>query len=123
MKPTYLVPLVLSLIVGGCGSTVTNTDKPSGLYLGGATNVTGDFNIEVLDTPPTSEGVTIEGISCKNKLWESAPSYDKAVAVLKREVRNAGYNSVYIVSVENDSNALMKNCWSAIKATGIAATS
>lgn len=122
MKFKHLA-IALPLIVSACGSTAPNTDKPSGLYLGGATDVTGDFNILVLDTPPASEGVTIEGISCKNKLWESAPSYDKAVAVLKREAKNAGYNSIYIVSVENDANALMKNCWSAIKATGIAANS
>lgn len=103
-----------------CGSTVSNTDKPTGVYIAGATEVTGDFGVSTSERRPQTGGVAVAGVSCKNKLWEPAPSSEVAIAVLRREARNAGYNTVYISSVEPDPNALAKNCWSAIIANGVA---
>ena len=117
MKNTMAVTMVLGALTA-CGSIAPNTDKPSGFYVGGATKVTGDFGVSTSDTRPQNGGFEVSGVSCKNKLWESAPTRDRAISVLKREVRNAGYNSVYIRSVEQDPNALVKNCWSAIIAYG-----
>lgn len=107
-------------ILASCGSTVTNTDKPTGIYIAGASTVTGDFSVNVVETKPQAGGAEVSGVSCKNKFWEPAPSNDVAISVLKREVRKAGFENVYIVSVEPDPNALLKNCWSAIIARGIA---
>ena len=117
-KSLSLFIFVISL--AGCGSFVANSDKPRGFYLAGANEVSGDFGIKVAKNAPSRAGEKITGISCKNKLWEAKPTNEKAVAVLKREARDAGYNTVYIISIEKDSSALLKNCWSAIKASGIA---
>ena len=115
-----LILFVSILSMTGCGSFVANSDKPRGFYLAGADAVSGNFGIKVAENAPANGGEKVTGISCKNKLWEAKPTNEKAVAVLKREVRDAGYNTVYIVSVEKDSTAILKNCWSAIKALGIA---
>ena len=115
---------ILSVLTIGsltaCGSLVSNTDKPTGVYIAGAKEVTGDFGVSISEKPPTKGGVALSGISCKNKIWEAEPKNEVAISVLKREVQRAGYNTVFITSVEADPNALMKNCWSAIIANGIA---
>ena len=88
MKTTIVLTMALGALTA-CGSLAPNTDKPSGVYIGGATQITGDFGVATLDTRPQSGG-----FSCKNKIWEAPPTRDRAISVLKREVRNAGYNSV-----------------------------
>ena len=103
-----------------CGPLVSNTDKPTGIYLATPNNVAGDFGVKISDSKPSNGGVEITGVSCKNKLWEPAPDNETAVAVLKREVNKDGFNTVFITSIVSDPNALAKNCWSAIVATGIA---
>jgi len=118
IKLITIVP-ALALLVA-CGSTVSNTDKPTGLYIAGATDTVGDFGVEVSKTAPANGGFAVSGISCKNKLWDRAPSNSSAISTLKRETKNAGYNQVYIISVKPDPNALIKNCWKAIIANGIA---
>jgi hypothetical protein len=120
MKATELLPAMLFLALAACGSTVSNTDKPTGIYIAGATEVSGDFGVSVSEERPKNGGVEVSGVSCKNKLWEPAPTNEIAISVLKREVSNAGYDSVFITSVGPDPDALIKNCWSAIIAVGIA---
>ena len=120
IKPYYTASVLAFLV--GCGSTVTNTDKPTGIYIAGATDVTGDFGVNVVEQPPRKNGYNVSGISCKNKLWEPSPTNEAAIAVLKRETQNSGHNSVYIISVQPDPAALAKNCWAAIIAKGIAFT-
>ena len=117
MKTTIVLTMALGALTA-CGSLAPNTDKPSGVYIGGATQITGDFGVATLDDRPQSGGFEVSGVSCKNKIWEAPPTRDRAISVLKREVRNAGYNSVQFRSVEPDPNALVKNCWSAIIAYG-----
>jgi len=116
----FVVILSSLTILTACGSTVSNTDKPTGVYVGGATSVSGDYGIKVASKAPASGGKQVSGISCKNKFWEPAPDDATAISVLKREAKNSGFNSVFITSVEADPNALLKNCWSAIIAKGIA---
>lgn len=120
INPQYTALALLFLV--GCGSTVSNTDKPTGIYIAGATEVSGDFGVNVVDQPPRSGGYEVSGVSCKNKIWEPSPTNEAAIAVLKRETRNAGHNRVYIASVQPDPTALAKNCWAAIIAEGIAFT-
>ena len=120
MKINSSVSVVIACgILAACGSTAPNTDKPMGAYLGGAEKISGDFGVETVDTRPSS-GANLTGISCKNKLWEPAPTEAVAISVLKKQASAAGFNAVYINSVEQDPNAISKNCWSAIIATGVA---
>jgi hypothetical protein len=120
MKLHKLVCVLGLVSLSACGTTVSNADKPTGVYIAGATEVTGDFGVSISEAQPKNGGVSLSGVSCKNKLWEPAPSNEVAVSVLKRETQKAGYNTVYVSSVEPDPNALAKNCWSAIIAKGIA---
>lgn len=108
-----------SLALSGCGAMAPNTDKPQGIYLGGATEISGDYGVKISDNIP-EQGAQLTGISCKNKLWESAPTNEAAIGVLKKQAAAAGFNSLYVSSVEPDPKALSKNCWSAIIATGLA---
>ena len=120
MKRRAVIYLSLTLALSACGSTVANTDKPSGIYIAGATSVSGDFGVKEATRRPTTGGAIVSGVSCKNKIWDPAPSKEAAISVLKREAKDAGYNTIYIESVTSDPNALLKNCWSAIIAKGIA---
>lgn len=111
--------IVVLASVAACGPLVDNTDRPSGLYLGGGGPASGDFGVAMVDQAPAS-GTQVEGISCRNKIWEPAPTNESAIAVMRREAASAGFNSVHLTSVGPASNALMMNCWSAIRATGTA---
>jgi hypothetical protein len=118
MKVKRYLSVVALATLTACGSTVSNTDKPTGIYIAGATEASGDFGVTVATQRPNN-GKTISGVSCKNKLWEPSPTNEAAISVLKRETAKAGYNRVYIKSVKQDPSALAKNCWSAIIAEGI----
>lgn len=117
VKMSMAVAFVATM--SACGAMAPNTDKPSGIYLGGADGVSGDYGVQTSDVKP-SQGAQLTGISCKNKLWEPSPTNEVAISVLKRQASAAGFNSVYVTSVEADPNALAKNCWAAIIATGLA---
>ncbi|CUH63093.1 hypothetical protein TG4357_00475 [Thalassovita gelatinovora] len=117
MNKTFAL-IVLSS-VAACGSLVENTDKPSGIYVAGAESISGDFGVTLATKAPAS-GVHVEGVSCKNKIWDSAPTNEAALSVLRRETAKAGYNTVYVTSVEPAEDALLMNCWTAIRATGTA---
>ena len=64
----------------------------------------------------------VEGIACKNKIWDEEPTRDAAIAVLKRETAKNGYSKVRVLSIEESGFAAdtAKNCWSMIVAKGIA---
>lgn len=116
-KTCAIVAIAASL--SGCGATVPNTDKPSGIYLGGASAVTDTGSVKVVDVKP-SQGAQLTGISCKNKLWEPAPTNEAAINVLKKQAAAAGFDRLYVSSTKPDPNALAKNCWAAIIASGVA---
>lgn len=106
--------------LAGCGATVSNTDKPSGVYLAGAPSVAGDFNVRLVEAAPVSGGKPVSGVSCKNKIWDPAPSNEVAISVMRREAAKAGFDSVYLQEVAPAADALLMNCWAAIEARGLA---
>lgn len=105
--------------LSGCGALVSNTDVPTGPYISApALDETGGARLATLR--PQSGGVEMSGISCRNRVWDPAPSADRAALVLRREAAAAGFDSVVITAIAPVQNALSLNCWSAIRATGIA---
>ena len=101
---------------------VSNTDKPQGVYLFGADEVQPISSVELVETSPANSGQEVEGVSCKNKIWERAPSREAAIEVAKREAAKAGYSKLRITSVTDGGYSvdLRRNCWSIVIAKGIA---
>jgi hypothetical protein len=79
-------------------------------------------SVEIVQSSPENTGQAVEGVSCKNKIWDPAPTREAAIEVVKREAARAGYSKLRITSVvEGGYGAdLRRNCWSVIVATGIA---
>lgn len=115
MRLVFLFAITLT----ACGPFVENTDKPSALRLEGHAGLSADFGVKTATINPAS-GTPVQGISCKNLLWDAEPSADSAISVMKRKAAEAGFNTVFVASVAPDGSALIKNCWSAIVANGIA---
>ena len=112
------------LPLSACGSLATNTDVPQGVYLGLGDRpaLVDDASVKIVETgPPVGNGGTaVAGTSCKNKVWEAGPTRERAVAVMKQQAKAAGMNAIYSVDIQDDQAALLKNCWAAITATGVA---
>tara|TARA_B100000795_G_scaffold255803_1_gene227766 strand:+ start:349 stop:675 length:327 start_codon:yes stop_codon:yes gene_type:complete len=105
------------------GATVSNTDKTIGLYTGlNGMPAVAETNVELVQTSPANTGLEVEGVSCKNKLWEPAPTKEAAIQVAKLEAAKAGYTKLRVTSVKKGGNVidLRRNCWSVILAKGIA---
>lgn len=115
-----IMTVAISVALAGCGATVSNTDKPTGMYIAGAPEVTGSSGVTLSESAPAGGGQSVSGVSCKNKIWDPQPTREVAISVLQREAAKAGYDSVYVSEVGPASNALVMNCWSAIEANGIA---
>jgi uncharacterized protein YbjQ (UPF0145 family) len=62
----------------------------------------------------------IEATSCKNLMWDPAPTEEDALAQLKVKAANLGGNAVANVTYRHDGTSLNTNCWSSITATGVA---
>ncbi|MER9443882.1 hypothetical protein NKI79_21345 [Mesorhizobium sp. M0340] len=118
MKRSMLCALAMCL--AGCGTVAPNTDVPNGIYTGltPRPTIADDASVSIVSTGPA--GVSVSGTSCKNKLWQPAPSEDNAIALMKQDAKAHGMNIVHSMKVENDGSALLKNCWAAITASGIA---
>jgi len=118
--------ITIALLVTGCGTTAPNADVNQGLTgLTGRTAVVPDTAvIEIVDTGPAVQdgGRRVFGTSCKNKIWDPAPSRDNALALMKRQAVDLGFNAIHSVQVRNDPSAIAKNCWAAIVAEGVAFT-
>ena len=122
MKTVILFASLLAL--SGCiGATVSNTDKPKGLYSG----LAGAPKLEVADvqlvqTNPDNTGLEVEGVACKNKIWEPAPTTESAIQVAKIEAAKFGFSKLRLTSVVEGGNFvdLRRNCWSVVVAKGIA---
>ena len=119
LKLVFLVFTAMSLLVG-CGSLAPNTDASSGINVAGSTEVVGEIAILVDNVPNGVTQTRITGISCKNKLWDPAPSNEAAISVLRQQAAQAGYQSVSLVSTAPLDDPISINCWSAIEAVGIA---
>lgn len=115
---------LLCLGIAGCGTSAHNADVPAGVYTGlaGKPDIGDTSRVAVVPTGPSIEqgGKAVSGTSCKNKVWEPAPSEENAIALMKREAEGLSLNAVHSVSVDPDATALLKNCWSAVVAKGIA---
>ncbi|MGG7519659.1 hypothetical protein ACQ3G6_17425 [Allorhizobium undicola] len=115
--------LVIAMGVSGCGSIAQNNDVgPVRTGLGGRASVADVSGVEVTQTGPAlvKEDQRVIGTSCRNKMWDPEPSRENALNLMKQQAKARGYNAVHSVQVYNDPAALVKNCWSALIATGIA---
>lgn len=79
------------------------------------------WSIKTSDTVPS--GVTIigtaDGTSCKNKIWDPAPTTEKALEQLQLKALEAGATGIASVTyTDGGAGALASNCWSLITASG-----
>lgn len=107
----------------GCGTVAKNSDV--GLVhtgLGPAVVIAENSAVQITDTGPpiSSQTRRVSGYSCKNKLWDPAPSKENATNLMKAEASRLGFNAIHSVKVGSDPLSVAKNCWSGISATGIA---
>ncbi|WP_018688716.1 hypothetical protein [Ahrensia kielensis] len=110
------------LVVSGCGTTAQNADVNQGLALK-ANAVAEVSNVQVFETGPagTSWRNEVKGVSCKNKLYDPAPSEANALNLMKKQAAERGFNAVHSVTVNNlGAAAVAINCWSALEAKGVA---
>jgi hypothetical protein len=112
----------LMLALAGCGSFASNSDVPAGIYTGleGRPKVADSPTVTIVDSAGARPdgGTDVQGTSCKNKIWEPEPSEENAVALMKRQAVDMGMNVIYVIGIGGDPAAVLKNCWSAITATG-----
>lgn len=109
------IVMVAALMAAGCGPSVDNTDKSPG-----ANPAVGSFGVTMSDERPETGGYPVEGISCKNNLWDPEPTNESAKSVMRREAAKFGYKSAHLLIVEPVKSAYGLNCWAAISAKGIA---
>lgn len=109
-------------IVSGCGTTADNSDVGQGINLAGQTSVADTTPVTIAATGPAlgSGGTAVDSYSCKNKMWDPAPSEANATALLKRKAMELGFSSIHSVKIEPDANPIARNCWAGIKASAIA---
>lgn len=116
--------LIAAALLQACGTAAPNADVNQGFTgLSGRTDVVADnAPVTVVTTGPSVQegGRRVFGTSCKNKAWDPAPSEANALALMKQQAASLGYDAVHSVEVRNDSSAILKNCWAAIVAGGIA---
>jgi len=121
MKWAMIAPL---LALAACGTTPgVNSDVPNVGYVGvERPTIADDTAVQIVDAGPAMNDVNqrVGGTSCKNKMWDPAPSEENAINLMKRQAAERGYNAIHSMKVGPDGAALMKNCWSAIHASGIA---
>ena len=110
------------LALSACGTIAYNSDTPSGISLGGREIVPDDATVAIVPSGPDLNrgGVKVIGNSCKNKIWDPAPSRENAVALLKRDAAAKGMNAVHALVVTDQPAAILANCWAMISAEGIA---
>jgi hypothetical protein len=124
MKRGTLAVMVTGFLAS-CGTAPgVNSDVPNGISLGlsppSVENPADDVKVFDSGFPPSKPGQKVSGTSCKNKVWDPPPSEENAVALLKRQAAQRGYNAIHSVQIVYDKDAISKNCWAAISATAIA---
>lgn len=116
--------LLFTFTLCACGTLAQNSEVPNAPYLGiGDRRQPGqNVAVKIVDTGPEAidDRQHVEGYSCKNKLWDPAPSRENAVAFMKTQAAEWGYNSIHSVVVSTDEASMAKNCWAGIVATGVA---
>lgn len=72
----------------------------------------------VATTGPTKQ---ISAADCKRVIEDSAPTASLALDRLKSTAAQSGFNAIHSVKVDSaGAGALLANCWSQVKASGIA---
>jgi hypothetical protein len=115
----YCLCLVIAL--SGCGTPPgVNSDVPNVAYAGISRPVpAAQDDIEIIATNSDIAN-PVSGVSCKNKLWDPAPSEENATLLMKNEAKNKGFNAIHSVTVKPLAGAVVINCWQAIEAKGFA---
>jgi uncharacterized protein YbjQ (UPF0145 family) len=111
----------LAVGLANCGTSSPNSDIGL-VHVAGVKTIAPVADVAIVPTgpAPASDNQKVVGTSCKNKAWDPAPSKDNAINLMKRQAAERGYNAVYSVDVKPDPSPMMKNCWSALIASGIA---
>lgn len=79
--------------------------------------------VQVTDNVVATTGPTkkISAADCKRVIEDSAPTASLALDRLKSTAAQSGFNSIHSVKVDSvGAGALLANCWSQIRATGVA---
>ncbi len=78
--------------------------------------------IELVEGPIKGAVVVggVEGYSCKNKIWDPAPTNAFAGKQLQMQAEKLGANAVSDVKYYKSGTTFQPNCWSSIRATGVA---
>lgn len=112
----------LTVFLAACGTTAQNSDVGQGVALG-QKSVPAVIDVQITETGPASDNwrAAVAGVSCKNKLWDPDPTEENALNLMKKQAKERGFNAIHSVTVQQESGrALVMNCWSAIRAKGVA---
>lgn len=80
-------------------------------------------SVSVTDQYVETNGITknIVATDCKKFIEDGAPTSSIALEKLKSIAAQSGFNSIHsVVIISTGASALLANCWSQIKATGVA---
>jgi hypothetical protein len=109
-----IVALAGAFLLAGCGSFAPNSDVLVGIHTGHIERpaIPDNQSVKLVrrEPPPAAGGKDVSGTSCKNKLWESEPSEDNAIALMMRQAAEMGMDVIYVAKVGNDPAALAMNC-------------
>ena len=112
MKPIFYTLAAASLFLAGCQS---GTVSYQSAILADSVSVT-DATVNTLGTT-----VKLSATDCKRVIEDDSPAASLALDKLKAKAAQSGYNAIHSVTVESTgAAALLSNCWSQIKASGIA---
>jgi hypothetical protein len=119
MKRT--LALAAALLLTACGTPPgINADVPTGVYAGVSRPVPAAVaTVQEVATGP-ADAIEVVGISCKNKIWDPAPSAENARNLMLNKAASQGLNAVHSVTVKPISVSVIINCWQAIEARGLA---
>lgn len=113
--------IILPFLLAGCGANSSiNSDRPSGVSLID-TAVPKLSSVQVTSIGPSVNegGKALSGSSCRNKVWQPAPTEEVALNQLKLQAEKQGLNAIHSVQYKKEGTSLITNCWATIYATGI----
>ena len=112
IKPIYYAVAVASLSLAGCQ---TGTVSYQSAILADSVSVT-DATVETLGTT-----MELSATDCKRVIEDDSPAASLALDKLKAKTAQNGFNAIHSITVgSKGAAALLSNCWSQIKASGIA---
>lgn len=114
--------IATATVLAGCGTMAENADIPQGFRTQHRPVIEDTSSVQIVESGPSvvQGGRRVAGTSCRHSLMDPPPSEANAVALMKRQAEQLGYNAVHSFEVKNDPLAVARNCWSAKIATGIA---